>query len=94
VEVNNGNAFKLLYFSYFFLYKLYCYKNTISFNLSEKYYSPVDKKCLERCQKTNNPVALAVFNVKQIIYFSCPKNNSDFLLRVKSENNVDNTLYL
>ena len=35
----------LLYFSYFFLYKLYCNKNTISivsFNLSEKYYSPVN----------------------------------------------------
>jgi hypothetical protein len=35
----------LLYFSYFFLYKFYCNKNTISivsFNLSEKYYSPVN----------------------------------------------------
>ena len=31
----------LLYFSYFFLYKGYCNKNTI-FNLSEKYYSPVN----------------------------------------------------
>jgi hypothetical protein len=36
---------ELLYFSYFFLYKFYCNKNTISivsFNLSEKYYSPVN----------------------------------------------------
>ena len=35
----------LLYFSYIFLYKFYCNKNTISivsFNLSEKYYSPVN----------------------------------------------------
>jgi hypothetical protein len=37
--------FQLLYFSYFFLYTFYCNKNTISivsFNLSEKYYSPVN----------------------------------------------------
>ena len=35
----------LLYFSYFFLYRFYCNQNTISivsFNLSEKYYSPVN----------------------------------------------------
>jgi hypothetical protein len=40
-----GPELLLLYFSYFFLYKFYCNKNTISivsFNLSEKYYSPVN----------------------------------------------------
>ena len=36
---------EILYFSYFFLCKFYCNKNTISivsFNLSEKYYSPMN----------------------------------------------------
>ena len=52
IQSNNNNNIvlsmlhaELLYFSYFFLYKFYCNKNTISivsFNLSEKYYSPVN----------------------------------------------------
>jgi hypothetical protein len=54
------NIFFLLYFSYFFLYKFYGNKNTISivsFNLSEKYYSYQVYKCviiLNNCAITNS----------------------------------------
>ena len=70
----------LLYFSYFFLYKFYCNKNTISivsFNLSEKYYSPV-----------NSTLITWVFFVlkKNNFFFKCTHEN---VLVLKSISKVD-----